>query len=144
MHSGRIQRIVAVMMRRNPRLLERLGAQPRHLLQRLRDLNAPFGSRCWTMFAPDLTEARHARQQRHRGGVDVDADRIDAILDHRIERARELCLRRVVLILADADGLGIDLDEFGQRILQPPPIETAPRSVTSRSGSSSEAKAEAE
>jgi hypothetical protein len=49
-----------------------------------------------------------------------------------------------VLVLADADRLRIDLDQFGQRILQRRAIETAPRMVTSSSGNSSDAKAEAE
>ncbi len=66
------------------------------------------------------TNARHARQQRCRCRIDVDADRVDAILDHRIERARQMAFAEIVLILADADRLGIDLDELGERILQPP------------------------
>ena len=40
-----------------------------------------------------LADARDARQQRGRGGVDVDADRVDAILDHRVERARRASAR---------------------------------------------------
>ena len=36
------------------------------------------------------------------------------------ERAAELLFGEVVLVLADADRLGIDLDEFGERVLQPP------------------------
>ena len=67
-----------------------------------------------------LADARDARQQLGRGGVDVDADRVDAVLDHRVERAAELLLGEVVLVLADADRLRIDLDEFGERVLQPP------------------------
>ena len=63
-------------------------------------------------------DARHARQQRRRGGVDVDADRVDAVLDHGIERPGELGLADVVLILADADRLRLDLHELGERILQ--------------------------
>ena len=46
--------------------------------------------------------------------------RVHAILDHRIERAGEFGFAEVVLILADADRLRIDLDQFGERILQPP------------------------
>ena len=35
-------------------------------------------------------QAGHARQQRRRRGVQVDADRVHAVLDHRVERARQL------------------------------------------------------
>ena len=44
--------------------------------------------------------------------------RVDAVLDHRIERAGEPGLVDVVLVLADADRLGLDLDQLGQRVLQ--------------------------
>ena len=43
---------------------------------------------------------------------------VDAALDDGFERLLKLALVNVVLILADADGLGIDLDEFGERVLQ--------------------------
>ena len=61
-----------------------------------------------------------ARQQRHRGGVHVHAHRVDAVLHHRVERAGEAGLVHVVLVLADADGLRLDLDQLGQRVLQAP------------------------
>ena len=60
------------------------------------------------------------REQRRRGGVEIDADRVHRILDHRLERAPEAVLVDVVLVLADADRLRLDLDELGQRVLQPP------------------------
>jgi hypothetical protein len=63
-------------------------------------------------------EAGDARQQGHGGGVDVHPDRIHAVLHHRIQRPRQPDLVDVVLVLADADALGIDLDQFGQRVLQ--------------------------
>ena len=46
--------------------------------------------------------------------------RVDAILHHRVERARQLEFREIVLVLADADAFGVDLDQFGQRVLQAP------------------------
>ena len=45
--------------------------------------------------------------------------RVDAVLDHRVERAGQLGLGEVVLVLADADRLRVDLDQLGQRVLQP-------------------------
>jgi len=64
-------------------------------------------------------ETGHARKKRRGGGVGVDADRVDAILDDRVERARELVFAEIVLVLADADRFWIDLDQLGERILQP-------------------------
>src|ERR1019366_3420219 len=49
-------------------------------------------------------------QQRPRGGVEIDADAVHTALYHGFERTLELRLIDVVLILADADRLGIDLD----------------------------------
>ena len=73
-----------------------------------------------TMFSASvLADARHPGEQRRRGGVDVDADGVDAVLDHRVERAGQLRLGDVVLVLADADRLGVDLHQLGQRVLQP-------------------------
>ena len=46
--------------------------------------------------------------------------RVDAILDHRVERARQLELVDIVLVLADADRFRVDLDQFGERVLQAP------------------------
>ena len=64
-------------------------------------------------------DARDARQQRRRGGVDIDPDRIHAVLDHGVERARQLVLAEIVLVLADADRFRVDLDQLGEGILQP-------------------------
>jgi hypothetical protein len=86
-----------------------------------------------------LRHARHPAQQRRRGGVDVDADRVHAVLHDRVERAGQRGLGEVVLVLPDPDRLGVDLDQLGERVLQPRAMETAPRSDTSRSGSSAEA-----
>ena len=68
--------------------------------------------------ASPAVQARDAGEQRHRSGIDVDADGIDAIFDDGIEIARQLGLRDIVLVLADADRFGVDLDQFGQRVLQ--------------------------
>src|ERR1700738_4787567 len=66
------------------------------------------------------TDARHSRQKRRGGGVGVDTDSIHAVLDNGIERACKFALAEVMLILPDADRLRVDLDQFGQWILQPP------------------------
>ena len=65
-------------------------------------------------------DARHPRQQRRGSRVGIDADGVDAVFDHGIERARQFGFAEVMLILPDADRLRVDLDQFGQRILQTP------------------------
>jgi hypothetical protein len=90
-------------------------------------------------------QAGDAGEQRRRGGIDIDADGVDAILDHRIQTPRQLGLRNVVLVLADADGFGVDLDQFGQRVLQAAGNRDGrARIETSRSGNSLAASSEAE
>ena len=42
----------------------------------------------------------------------------DAGFDHAAQRLAELLRRHVVLVLADADRLRVDLDELGERVLQ--------------------------
>ena len=60
-------------------------------------------------------------KQLDRGRVHVDADGVDAALDHPSSAFFKRRLVHVVLVLADADRLRIDLHQLGQRILQAPP-----------------------
>ena len=59
-------------------------------------------------------------EKRGGGGVEIDAHRVHRILNHGIERLGQPVLVDIVLILADPDALGLDLDQFGQRVLQAP------------------------
>ena len=67
----------------------------------------------------ELIEAGDVPQERHAGGIQVDADEIDATLDDGFERFLEIFRIDVMLIEADADILRLDLDEFGERVLKP-------------------------
>jgi hypothetical protein len=49
-------------------------------------------------------------QQSPRSGVEIDADAIDATLDDRFEATLQLALIDIVLILADSNRFGVDLD----------------------------------
>ena len=62
-------------------------------------------------------EAGDLGQQGHRGGVEVHAHGVDAVLHHLLQGAGELGLVDVMLVLTDADGLGLDLDQLRQRVL---------------------------
>ena len=58
------------------------------------------------------------REQRVRGGVDIHAYAVHAVLHHAVKRLFKARFLHIVLILTDADCLGIDLDQLGKRILQ--------------------------
>jgi hypothetical protein len=57
-------------------------------------------------------------QERLGGQVGVDADEVDRAFDDLFERGAEARFVDVVLILADADGPGIDLDELREGVLE--------------------------
>ncbi len=95
MHARGVERIVAVGDAQEARrLLEGFRPEPRHLLQRGAAAEGAVGVAVRDDVAGErLAEAGDAREQRHRRGVDVDADRVHAVLDDGVERARELGLR---------------------------------------------------
>ena len=63
-------------------------------------------------------DAGDAPEQVIRRGVHVDADLVDAGVDHVIEALLEPVWRHVVLVLPDTDALRVDLHQLGERILQ--------------------------
>ncbi len=121
MHARRVERVFAARnAQKAGALLERLRPQARHILERLARAERTVAVAVQhDILRQTGADAGNARQQRRRGGVDVDADRVHAVLDHSIERPRQLMFAQIMLILSDADRFRIDLDEFGERILQP-------------------------
>ena len=101
------------------RLLERLGAETRDLEQVL-----PGGEGAIGMAVVDDrlrkpgAQPRHIGQQRGGCGVEIDTHRVHRVFHHGLERAAELELVDVMLILTNANRLRLDLDEFRQRVLQ--------------------------
>mgnify|MGYP002651686938 CR=1 FL=1 len=99
-------------------LFKSLGPQPRNLQQRAAAAKwagvLPMGN---DGLGQGVGDSGDPRQQRHRRRVEVDADCVDRILDDRVETAGQGARRDIVLILADADRLRFDFDQFGQRIL---------------------------
>ena len=53
-----------------------------------------------------------------RGGIEVDAYEVHATLNGLVQRVLELGLVNVVLILSNADALGVNLHQFRQRVHQ--------------------------
>lgn len=71
-------------------------------------------------FGEGRADACDIGEQGSAGGIDFDADLVDAAFDDFVELFLEEGLVDVVLVLADADGLGIDFDEFCEGILESP------------------------
>ena len=69
------------------------------------------------VFGHARRDARYVSQQACARGIHVDAHAVDDVLHHMAQGARKLGLVKVVLVLANADGLGRDLDELCQRVL---------------------------
>ena len=100
-------------------MLKGFCAQPRDSLQRDAAAERSIRVAVFNYIARQRrVESGDACKQGGRGGIDVDADSVDAILDNRIETLGQLALVDVVLILTNADGFGIDLDQLRERILQ--------------------------
>ncbi len=121
MHGGGVERLAAVADAQEAgALLERARAEPADLQQILAAVECAVGVAMRDdRLRERRAEAGHARQQRRGRRIEIDADGVDGVLDHRLQRAAEPVLVDVVLILPDADRLRLDLDEFGQRVLQP-------------------------
>ena len=83
------------------------GAEAAVLVAILHDLNGGA-----------LGDAGDVAEEGPGSGVEVHADAVDAAFDGGFEALLEAALIHIVLILADADAFGVDLDEFGERVLE--------------------------
>src|SRR5262249_53441956 len=121
MPSGVVERVVGVGDAQEAGgLLEHLFAEPRDVEQLLARREEPVGRAMLDdLFGYRRADPRDVFEQMVRRGVEIDPDRVDAGIDHEVERFFERRLRNVVLILAHADALRIDFYEFRQRVLQP-------------------------
>ena len=121
MHRRSVERLLATGDTQKARaLLERLVAETRHSHQFLAAYERAIGlAEGDDVLGQTAVESRDLSEQRHRGGIEIHADRVHAVLDHGVQGARQPRLVDVVLILTDTDRLGLDLDQFGERILQP-------------------------
>ncbi len=124
-----------IALRMNGRVVERLVAvgdpqEPGRLLKRFlaqlgngHQLPATGEATMVVAMLDDLlreprTDPGDVGQQGDAGHIDVDADMVDARLDHPIQALAELRLIDVVLVLSDADGFRVRLDQFRKRVLQ--------------------------
>ena len=101
------------------RLFESLFAQALDFAQVLAGMEGPL-----LVPSPDdgrsrgLVQAGHVLQELLGSQVEVDPDPVDAALHDLVQGGFEPALVDVVLVLAHADRLGLDLDQLGQGILQ--------------------------
>ena len=70
------------------------------------------------IFGKNRSQSGNVCQQMAACGVDIDSNQIDTTFHRLVERFFQFCLVYIVLILSHADRLGINLDEFCQRIHQ--------------------------
>ena len=122
MDPGGIQRIFAAGDLEEPgRLHERGIAEAGHLAKLLAAAEGTVLAAI--LIDPpgrELIEPGHVTQQRRAGRVHVDADVVHARLDDFVQRDFEVLGLDVVLIQPDADVGRLDLDQFAERIQQPP------------------------
>ncbi len=70
------------------------------------------------LFREGGADACDIREEGSAGGVDFDANLVHAAFHDFIELFLEEGLINIVLVLSNADGFGIDFDEFSERILE--------------------------
>ena len=119
-HGGGVQRLLtAADANKSCRLAEGFRAQSRHVQQLLTVREgAVFGAVGDDAFGGCGAHSRHVREQLHGGAVEVHAHGVHAVFDGVVEGAAQGGGRHVVLVLAHADGLRVDFDELGERVLQ--------------------------
>ena len=120
MDARRIERVLATADAQEARGVEVcLGSQLGDLLKLAAiGKGAVFLAVCHDVLGHARRDARYVSQQARACGVDVDAYAVDDVFHHVAQGARKLGLVEVVLVLAHADGLGRNLDELRQRVLQ--------------------------
>ena len=117
-YGGGVQRVFAVAHAQEAgALFKRPGPQLGHLFELGAALDAVFLTVGHDVFGQRRTDARHMGQQRRRGGAHLHAHAVDAALHHAVQRLLQLAFLQIMLILPHADGLGVDLDQLGQRVL---------------------------
>ena len=122
MHGAVVQRILPADDAQETRgQFVGLGAQPRHPEQFFAALEiAVRGAVRHDVLRQRRPQSGNIGEDVFRGGVDVHPDPVHAAFDHRIEPGLEFSLVDAVLVLPDADRLGVDLHQLRERVDQPP------------------------
>ena len=100
-------------------LLEGLGPETRDILEvGTRGEATPLIAERHDGLGQSRTDTGHIAQQGGRSGVHFNPHAVHAAFHDVVEPLLKTRLIHVVLVLADTDALGVDLHQFGQRILQ--------------------------
>ena len=120
MHGAGIEGIGAVAEAQKPgALFECFGPHARDLFElQARGKGAVFVAVVDDVLRQLGAEAGYVGEQLLAGSVDFDAHSVDAAGDDVVELVFQRRLVDVVLVLADADRFGLDLDQFGKRVHQ--------------------------
>ena len=120
MDACRVERVLAAADAQKARGVEIcLGSQLGDLLELAAiGEGAVFLAVGHDVFGNARRDARYVSQQTCARGVYVDAHAVDDVFHHVTQGTRKFGLVKVVLVLAYADGLGRNLDELCQRVLQ--------------------------
>src|ERR1700722_16403005 len=120
MHSRNVERVFALAdSQETGGLLESLGADAGNGGQ----LNTGAKTAMFITELDDLlrhafVDTGHIAQQRPGGGVQVYANAVDAAFNYRLQGFMQMALIHVMLILANAYGLRVQLHQLGKRVLQ--------------------------
>ena len=122
MNAGIIQQLLAFRdAQETGGLLKSLWTQLRHLFELCAaGEGAVFFAVSHNVLRSGCGESGDLLQQAGGRRVHIHTHCVDAILHHSAQRRVQFLLRAIVLILANTDGLRIDFDQFGQRVLQSP------------------------
>ena len=122
-NSAVVQRIVTLGdAQKAGCLLKRFGPQFGHVEQFLARCEVAVGGTVIDdVLGKDGSQAGDIGEEFLGGGVDVHAHTVDATLHGEVQGLFEAGLVHIVLILSHADGLGVNLHQFGQRVEQAAP-----------------------
>ena len=121
MHRAGVQGLGARSDAQKPgRLFKSPGSQARHLLQ---GVSGGKGAVAVPVRHDGVgqtgSQAGNVGQQLRAGGVQLHPHLVDATGHHIVQALLQSLLINVVLVLAHTDGLGVDLDQFGQGVHEP-------------------------
>ena len=118
--GGCIQRVLGTRQAQKAcALFKCLGAKALDLFQlRTGGKRALLLTPSHNIFSGSVGNAGHTGQQRGGRRVQIHANAVHAVFHHTVQRFVQALLGHIMLVLAHAHGLGVNFNQFGQRVLQ--------------------------